>query len=91
MKAVSTILAAATLFASSVFAQATVDPIVIKGQKFFYKTNGTQLYVYTLPDECHTGANDLSASSEVLHTSKMLAETVPHRQLLSNTRILSQT
>lgn len=26
-------------------AAADVDPIVIKGSKFFYKTNGTQLYV----------------------------------------------
>jgi hypothetical protein len=25
-----------------------IDPIVIKGQKFFYKTNGTQLYVLPL-------------------------------------------
>lgn len=35
-------LAAAGLFASTVVAQ-SVDPIVIKGSKFFYKTNGTQL------------------------------------------------
>lgn len=34
-------LAAAALFASTALAQ--VDPIVIKGSKFFYKTNGTQL------------------------------------------------
>jgi hypothetical protein len=33
------------LFASCVVAD--VDPIVIKGNKFFYKTNGTQLYVQT--------------------------------------------
>lgn len=38
--------AASALFAS---AFADVDPIVIKGSKFFYKTNGTQLCVPT-PD-----------------------------------------
>ena len=34
-------IAATSLFVSS--AIAAVDPIVIKGSKFFYKTNGTQL------------------------------------------------
>jgi hypothetical protein len=34
-------LAASALFAATALAQ--VDPIVIKGNKFFYKTNGTQL------------------------------------------------
>jgi 1,3-beta-glucanosyltransferase GAS1 len=36
-------LTAGALFASSVFAD--VDPIVIKGSKFFYKTNGTEFYI----------------------------------------------
>jgi hypothetical protein len=40
----SSIVAGATLFASSVIA-ADLDPIVIKGSKFFYKSNDTQLYV----------------------------------------------
>lgn len=35
--------AASALFATT-FA-ATVDPIVIKGSKFFYKTNGTQFFM----------------------------------------------
>lgn len=35
-------IAATSLFVSNVVAQ-DVDPIVIKGSKFFYKTNGTQL------------------------------------------------
>ena len=39
---VATALAAASIFAKNVLA-ADVDPIVIKGSKFFYKTNGTQL------------------------------------------------
>lgn len=41
--AVSTVVAAATVFASSVYAQ--LDPIVIKGSKFFYKTNGTEFFI----------------------------------------------
>jgi len=42
----SSAIAAASII-SGAFAQNTnpVDPIVIKGSKFFYKTNGTQLYV----------------------------------------------
>lgn len=37
----SALLAGATLFTSLVAAD--VDPIVIKGSKFFYKSNGTEL------------------------------------------------
>ncbi|KAF2121976.1 Glucanosyltransferase-domain-containing protein [Lophiotrema nucula] len=43
MKSLSLAVAAGALFASSV--SAAVDPIVIKGNKFFYKTNGTQFYM----------------------------------------------
>lgn len=38
---IATAVAAASIFAKNVVAD--VDPIVIKGSKFFYKTNGTQL------------------------------------------------
>jgi 1,3-beta-glucanosyltransferase GAS1 len=34
---------AVSLFTSAVVAD--VDPIVIKGSKFFYKTNGTQFFM----------------------------------------------
>ncbi|KAL2829003.1 Glucanosyltransferase-domain-containing protein [Aspergillus cavernicola] len=40
----SSIVASAALFSSSVLA-ADVDPIVIKGSKFFYKSNDTQFYM----------------------------------------------
>lgn len=33
----------AALFARSVYAD--LDPIVVKGAKFFYKTNGTQFFI----------------------------------------------
>ena len=41
----SALTAATALFAGSALAQGggEVDPIVIKGAKFFYKTNGTEL------------------------------------------------
>jgi hypothetical protein len=42
MKAATFLAAATTLVAS---ANAAVDPIVIKGSKFFYKTNGTQFFM----------------------------------------------
>ena len=43
----STAVALASIASTVVAAQNKnpVDPIVIKGSKFFYKTNGTQLYV----------------------------------------------
>lgn len=37
------LLAAGALLAGT--ALADVDPIVIKGSKFFYKTNGTEFYI----------------------------------------------
>ena len=40
---ISTLATAAALLASSVLAD--VDPIIIKGSKFFYKTNGTQFFI----------------------------------------------
>ncbi|KAL3479522.1 Glucanosyltransferase-domain-containing protein [Aspergillus californicus] len=40
----SSVLASAALFTSSVLA-ADVDPIVIQGSKFFYKSNDTQFYM----------------------------------------------
>jgi hypothetical protein len=43
MRGIATAIAAAALFARS--ALADVDPIVIKGSKFFYKTNGTQFFI----------------------------------------------
>ena len=39
-------IAATSFFVSTVVAD--VDPIVIKGSKFFYKTNGTQLYASSI-------------------------------------------
>lgn len=43
MRLASTLAAAATLVAACTAAD--VDPIVIKGSKFFYKTNGTEFFI----------------------------------------------
>lgn len=42
---VSTGLAAASLLATAAYAQTPLDPIVIKGQHMFYKTNGSQFFI----------------------------------------------
>ncbi|KAI9882075.1 MAG: hypothetical protein M1823_006180 [Watsoniomyces obsoletus] len=43
MRLPTSLVAATALFASAVLAD--VDPIIIKGSKFFYKTNGTQFFM----------------------------------------------
>lgn len=43
MRGISLAATAAAVFASAAVAQ--LDPIVIKGSKFFYKTNGTQFFM----------------------------------------------
>lgn len=57
MRGFSVAVAAAALFARSVFAD--VDPIVIKGSKFFYKTNGTQFFIQGIAYQRETFSVDL--------------------------------
>lgn len=45
MKTLAAIASAAALFAQTALAQAELDPIVIKGSKFFYSGNGTQFFI----------------------------------------------
>ncbi|CAG8953087.1 hypothetical protein HYFRA_00003282 [Hymenoscyphus fraxineus] len=49
------ILAAATLVLNT--ASAALDPIVIKGSKFFYKSNGTQFFIKGVAYQSGIGAN----------------------------------
>lgn len=46
---ISNVVAGAALFASTV-AAADLDPIVIKGSKFFYENKGEQLYGIHVPE-----------------------------------------
>lgn len=43
MRGLSVVAGVAALFAQSVAAD--LDPIVVKGAKFFYKTNGTEFFI----------------------------------------------
>jgi len=58
---ISTAVATATIFATSVYAQ--VDPIVIKGSKFFYKTNGTEFFIQGVAYQQSISANGTEDAS----------------------------
>ena len=66
---VATALAAASIFAKTVLAD--VDPIVIKGSKFVYKTNGTQMYVDHPLKGIEQALTVNEATCAVLHTNRM--------------------
>jgi hypothetical protein len=67
--------AAAALFATAV---ADVDPIVIKGSKFFYKTNGTQFFMRGVAYQ--QGVNSNTSQTETLKYTDPLADTVACRR-----------
>jgi cell division septation protein DedD len=70
MKGFGTAAAAAALFVSSV--SAAIDPIVIKGSKFFYKTNGTQFYMKGVAYQQEVSTN--SSQAEILDYTDPLAD-----------------
>ncbi|KAF1351880.1 Glucanosyltransferase-domain-containing protein [Delphinella strobiligena] len=76
---IATAVAAASIFAKNVVAD--VDPIVIKGSKFFYKTNGTQFYMRGVAYQQDVTGNDTSASttySDPLADSAGCARDIPY-------------
>ncbi|KAI9738196.1 MAG: 1,3-beta-glucanosyltransferase gas1 [Cirrosporium novae-zelandiae] len=78
---------AAVTFASS--ALADVDPIVIKGSKFFYKTNGTQFFIRGVAYQQDVTSSDSSASSYVdpLANATACKRDIPYLQKLQTNTI----
>ncbi|KAI9666335.1 MAG: 1,3-beta-glucanosyltransferase gas1 [Bathelium mastoideum] len=85
----STLLATAAYFASSVLAQSgSVDPLVIKGSKFFYKTNGTQFFIRGVAYQQDAGGNGTVESGgdnsyiDPLSDGTICARDIPYLQQL---------
>lgn len=88
MKVFSVAAAAATLFATTVVAD--VDPIVIKGTKFFYKTNGTQFFIKGVAYQQDLSSNGTVSGAttykDPLADATACARDVPYlKQLQTNT------
>ncbi|KAK5126316.1 hypothetical protein LTR85_010552 [Meristemomyces frigidus] len=83
-------IAATSLFVSTVAAD--LDPIVIKGSKFFYKTNGTQFYIKGVAYQQNYDGNGTSGSDTSTDYTDPLADIstvkrdIPYlQQLYTNT------
>ncbi|PTU18170.1 hypothetical protein P175DRAFT_0518578 [Aspergillus ochraceoroseus IBT 24754] len=80
----SNIIASTALFASSVLA-ADLDPIVIKGSKFFYKSNNTQFYLRGVAyQQEYSGSDDTPNSfKDPLADADACKRDVPYLQKLN--------
>jgi len=65
------LIAAAALL---VGAQAAIDPIVIKGQKFFYKTNGTQFFMKGVAYQQEINSNTTQSAESTIQITDPLAD-----------------
>ncbi|KAL4780251.1 Glucanosyltransferase-domain-containing protein [Aspergillus varians] len=80
----STVVAGAALFASSALA-ADLDPIVIKGSKFFYKSNDTQFYMrgVAYQQEYSGSKSDTNNYKDPLSNGDACERDVPYLQKLN--------
>ncbi|KAL4977439.1 Glucanosyltransferase-domain-containing protein [Aspergillus desertorum] len=80
----SSILAGAALFTSSVLA-ADLDPIIIKGSKFFYKSNDTQFYIrgVAYQQEYSGSKSDTNNYKDPLADADACKRDVPYLQKLN--------
>ncbi|KAI7542598.1 carbohydrate-binding module family 43 protein [Hortaea werneckii] len=90
--AAAALVASTSLFVSQVAAQNDVDPIVIKGSKFFYKSNGTQFYIkgVAYQQDYQGGGNSSSSDNDDQYTDPLqvdnLKRDIPYlKQLMTNT------
>ncbi|KAF2685606.1 carbohydrate-binding module family 43 protein [Lentithecium fluviatile CBS 122367] len=79
--------AATALFATAL---ADVDPIIIKGSKFFYKTNGTQFFMRGVAYQQEINSNT-SASSDVQYTDPLSDATSCKRDIPFLTKVKTNT
>lgn len=79
--------AATALFATAL---ADVDPIIIKGSKFFYKTNGTQFYMRGVAYQQEINSNT-SASSDVKYSDPLSDTTSCKRDIPFLTKLRTNT
>ncbi|KAE8358919.1 Glucanosyltransferase-domain-containing protein [Aspergillus caelatus] len=84
----SSIVAGASLFISSAIA-ADLDPIIIKGSKFFYKSNDTQFYIRGVAYQQEYSGPDSSANSfkDPLADAEACKRDVPYLEKLGTNTI----
>lgn len=71
--------AATALFALG--AQADVDPIVIKGSKFFYKTNGTQFFMRGVAYQQDINSNTSQTDTSIKYSDPLTDTTACKRDI----------
>ncbi|MCJ1319709.1 1,3-beta-glucanosyltransferase gas1 [Xylographa vitiligo] len=84
-------IATAATLVSTVLAQTTVDPIVIKGSKFFYKTNGTEFFIKGVAYQQDVGGNGTSGTNvnfiDPLTDSAGCSRDIPYLQKLQTNTV----
>ncbi|THY50479.1 hypothetical protein D6C98_05989 [Aureobasidium pullulans] len=82
---IATAIAAASMLVSKVAAD--VDPIVIKGSKFFYKTNGTQFFMRGVAYQEDVSNSTDSTYTDPLADASICSRDIPYLQALRTNTI----